>query len=475
MRIVVTRRHWFLRPDCFLGRKKTPTTFAWRTALLLGAVYAMSVPALAWSESLKALPPRTLSQAHPELSRASVTTRRPTALNPILGALPEPTSPSNALDQYILNAGDEINITDNMMGEITQGPTHIAADGAVDLPLLGNVVLAGLSVEQAQQTLNQRYQTYYVHPSLTIQLLAQHPIRVYIKGAVKTPGVYTSGSSSQTTGNGSTASLGETDRSQTVYQLYLTDALLQAGGLRHDANLRDIRIERRVSETAPPQTVRVDLWALLAQGAVGQDIPLQEQDVVIVPSVPPDALAQAGTSHSLDWKKLAQSNLSLNHFTINVLGSVQQPGAYSLGTNDTVLTALAQAGGLRADANPKDVYLLRANAAGQVFKKRIDVSALQRTKSQPHLSGSKALAAEPSTTILPAVAGQSSANSSSAKTPPASMAFKVADPWITLLPDDVIFVDDSQQKKWLHAGRIFLDKTTSAALLPFFNSMLMDK
>lgn len=48
----------------------------------------------------------------------------------------------------------------------------------------------------------------------------------------------------------------------------------------------------------------------------------------------------------------------------NVLGLVSHPGSYALGSNTTVLDAIANAGGFRDFAKQKQIYVLRANADG---------------------------------------------------------------------------------------------------------------
>src|SRR5690349_11935408 len=52
-------------------------------------------------------------------------------------------------DDYRLDAGDEIGVDDATMGSLAQSGVQIGSDGTVDLPLIGTVSLAGLTVGQA--------------------------------------------------------------------------------------------------------------------------------------------------------------------------------------------------------------------------------------------------------------------------------------------------------------------------------------
>jgi polysaccharide export outer membrane protein len=320
---------------------------------------------------------------------------------------------------YRLDAGDVITVEDATQGPLTEHSITIGSDGLVDLPLLGPVSLGGLSTDQAQTLLNRNYQAYFLNPDITIQVVSQHPTRVYVQGAVRHPGVYISGKNTQPDPN-APASLGNTDASEIQDAFYLTDALIQAGGLTEHADYADIRIRRAGSQST---VLHVNLWNLFRQGNAAQDIPLQEHDVVIVPSL---AIAAEGQP---DWTAMTRTNISVGRFQVSIIGSVKQPGTYPVSARDTVLAAIAQAGGFATDANQRAVFLLRANPAGQIFKKRINAA-------DPKLMG------------------------------------KGKAEWISLLPGDVIFVDNSPVRQSLAVGRTLVDRITGAALLPMFSALV---
>jgi protein involved in polysaccharide export with SLBB domain len=331
--------------------------------------------------------------------------------------------------EYVLDVGDEIRIDDALIGNLasldpsnqagSSDSVQINEDGLVDLPLVGQLQLSGLPISEAQKRLNQKFSRVLQNPNISIQILTQHPVRIYVQGEVNRPGVYISGKSTQPD-NKEHASLGGSNATEIFSRYYLTDALIQAGGLKVSANYQDIRIYRGA---ANPQVLHVNLWQLVQQGNSAGDIPLEEHDRVEVPPLPPGQLA-----FSEDWKSINRTNIGVQLFQINVIGAVKQPGSYPISTRENIVSAIALAGGLTPTANPTGVYLLRTNEHGQVFKKRLVVSERQ-------------------------------------------LIAKRRENWPTLLPGDVIFVDDSVGKQALTISKTLVDRTAGAALLPFFSSL----
>jgi protein involved in polysaccharide export with SLBB domain len=380
------------------------------------------------------LMPRKL--AYPAIA-ALVLSLLVTSLLPLSFADPQPAMPPVETqilhaampdNGYILGAGDEIAVEDVNMGKLTTGRTKILADGTVDLPLIGEIALGGLSIDAAQDLLNEKYKAYYLEPSITIQIASPHPIRVYVRGAINNPGVYISGKNTRPASNGR-YELGSSSLHAFSHQFYLTDALIQAGGVTHNADLRDVVIHRTFPR---PQTIHVNLWALMKLGETIQDLPLHEQDIIQIASLPPQK-SQAGNA---DWQQISGTNITRNLFPVNVIGAVKQPGSYQISGADGVLQAVAMAGGFSEMANQSKIYVLRANAAGQVFKTRVNASDSRLMKSS---RGRKAQSIR-----------------------------------MTLLPEDVIFVDESTGKQALKAGGNLFDKAAGAAMLPYFNSILND-
>ncbi len=320
--------------------------------------------------------------------------------------------------EYLLGSGDLININDEIMGKIGE-KIRIMDDGSIHLPLIGKIYISGLSVSQANQHLNQLYAKYYVNPAVTLQIDYQRPVRVYINGAVKSPGTYVSGKNLTP---GSSERLGTADTQAMYYRLYLTDALILAGGLNYDANTTDIVVQRAVPR---PQTIHVNLMDLFKNGNIIQDMPLRDQDIVKINRIPKEQLVM-----DAEWKDFFRSNLTESEFEVNVVGAVNKPGNYNIKPGESIFKAIAEAGDFTSVAKQKEVYILRSNSAGQVFRLKIDLDDKVLMNKQDF--GERA----------------------------------------QLLPGDLVLVPESTKKKWLQTGQKLLPQATAAALLPFFNNLI---
>ncbi len=324
---------------------------------------------------------------------------------------------------YLINAGDTIDLEDANMGVLVKEGT-VLADGSLRLPLVGKISIAGLSVAEAKQLLNQRYQKYYVNPQITLRLLTWQPTRFYVMGAVASPGVYTSGKNLDPE-NKQNAQLGSHSIHENFYQIYVADALLIAGGLNYNANVQDIKIHRKLPE---PITIHVNLIDLLKNGNLIHDFPLRDQDVIEVSEVPANAVVMND-----DWEAFAKTNTARQDFKVSVLGAVEKPDAYSVTREDNVLTAITKAGGFSKIASHDKVFILRTTNTGQVIKRELNMKDRALIGKKPF------------------------------------------ETWAALLPNDVVFVDDSRGKRATRFGLGVADRAANAAMFPFFNNLFSDR
>lgn len=384
-------------------------TFTWRSMALASELpKPLSIPT-----STQKLHVSDRKKEKPETSPESL------AGMPALVPTPDASPSPSAMAVYPLSAGDVVTIGDVTVGALVQN-APIASDGSLMLPLVGRVHLAGLSVTEARQRLNRDYSRYYVSPQITVQLKRQHPLRIYVTGGVAHAGVYISGKNLLPDSSG-TASLGNYNNQFWASRLYLTDALMMAGGLSANADARDIRIRHA---RAPQETIHVNLLDVLANHETARDISLSDQDVIEVPELPENQLVQND-----DWQAFAHSNLTRRQFKVNVLGAVARPGFLEVQASDTIFTALAKAGGFTAVADTGHVFILRTLHNGQILRQELNLSDKKLMGHQPLTQ------------------------------------------WAALRPDDVIFVDDSTAKKTAQLGTGLMDRSATAALFPLFNRL----
>lgn len=243
--------------------------------------------------------------------------------------------------RYILGPGDEISLSVVGFPDLSQSQI-VLSDGTITAPLIGSVTAAGRTLQELELAIARQLGFYLVDPVVNLNLLSLRPVAVIIGGDVNRPGPVQL--ESLTVSSGATAPT-------------LTAALSSAGGVRRTADLRNVMIQRRLSN-GEETTLTVDLWQSMFQGTQGNDVLLQDGDVIFVSRAPQGA--------EIDPQLVARSSLAPASVNVRVIGEVEQPGTVQIPPNSNVLTALATAGGYNNDANLGTVALLRLNDEGQL-------------------------------------------------------------------------------------------------------------
>ena len=259
------------------------------------------------------------------------------------------------MSQYLLGSGDQIQVS-VFNAEDYSGDFTVLAGGALNMPLTGEVIVEGLTLQQASERIAANLSTYVRRPRVTISLLAARPLRVAVSGEVNRPGAYT------VTGN-------PDGEAAAVERPTLTQVISQAGGITQSADIRRIVIQRQVPVGAAggrqDTIVEVDLWRLLQDGQLDADLALQHGDNIIIP----EAIALSPSEST----ELASASFSPESITVNVVGEVESPGAVELPANAPLNQAILTAGGFNRRAKKSTVALIRLNDNGSVTQQEIDV------------------------------------------------------------------------------------------------------
>ncbi len=88
---------------------------------------------------------------------------------------------------YKIAAGDVISIVVADFPTLSNQAT-VAPDGAISMPLLRQVSVTGLTVDQATNLLTTKYKKYVIDPVVTVSLTQKHPQIVVFSGEVNRPG-----------------------------------------------------------------------------------------------------------------------------------------------------------------------------------------------------------------------------------------------------------------------------------------------
>lgn len=255
-----------------------------------------------------------------------------------LGTFP-PSAGATITPTYLLGAGDVVFISIFSVPEYTEDYT-IRPDGSLMLPeeLGGAVSVGGMTLEQATQAISQHLAPILRRPLVTLSLTQTRPLKVAIAGEVKRPGVYTF-----------------------EELVTLTEALTQAGGVTPMADVRQVQIQRRSPQGQVPLPLQANLWDLITQGALAQDLSLQDGDTIVIPTVT--------TLNPQESQRVTEANFASQRdetIQVAVLGQVQRPGSHTLsGETQTVSAAIAAAGGITQQANVRAVEVRRPTSQGE--------------------------------------------------------------------------------------------------------------
>lgn len=230
--------------------------------------------------------------------------------------VPPPETPIPESLPYTLGYGDRLQIDIFNVPEYSgqNGQHQVQIDGTLNLPLIGKVSVREMTLEEAKKVIEEKYAKYLQISLVTINLLAPRPLQIAIAGEVNRPGSYTI-SLSTSTGNA---------RQLATQAATVTEALKTAGGITPSADIRQVKI-RRPQFQKPEQIININLWELLQNGDLRQNISLRDGDTVFVPTLTNPNPAES--------TQLAAANFAAaNPQSINIaiVGEVARPGPYIL-------------------------------------------------------------------------------------------------------------------------------------------------
>lgn len=251
---------------------------------------------------------------------------------------PPPEEPPPSKD-YVLGPGDVLYIqvygrpelgTPVISGSKVQG-SRVDGSGAIRLPIVGSVTVAGMTVEQVRLALQESYAAYLREPSVVVEVAEYRSQPLYLLGQFKTAGVY------------------YMDR-----PLNLLQGIALGGGFDPTANISGARLIR------DNKTVPVDVYTLLMQGGTTQNVWLRPGDSIYVPD-----------------------NRSLFVF---VFGAVKKPGPVPFPQGGLNLAQAIATAELRdVGFNDRQVRIIRAHSATRGELIVVDFAKVVRGEALPFM------------------------------------------------------------------------------------------
>jgi polysaccharide export outer membrane protein len=225
---------------------------------------------------------------------------------------------------YRIGPGDLLELKVFEVDQLSQ-TVRVSEDGSITLPLLGRVVVEGLTQDGVVQKLTGLLQAKYVkNPQVTIFIKEYKNQQVAVIGAVEKAGSY-----------------------ELVGRKNLLQIISMAGGFSENAS--DVIFILREAPDGATSTIPIDLKDLMGNGNQKLNIPIEPNDVINVP---------------VD-----------KEIRVFVMGRVNRPGAVTskLSEGVTLLQAIADAGGLAEGAKESAVLVTRKGKDGKEQKLKINL------------------------------------------------------------------------------------------------------
>jgi len=228
---------------------------------------------------------------------------------------PSASAASAPKPEAILGAGDVVKITVFQQPDLTVDGARISEANQINFPLLGNVVIGGLSVSAAELKIAKllRDGGFVLRPQVTIQVGQIRSSVISVLGQVAKPGRYPI----------------ETVGAKVSEMIAVAGGVVPGGAdvvtLVGTRNGRQIKLD-------------IDLPAILQSGKNELDLQVENGDIIYADRAP----------------------------SAYIYGEVQRPGMFKLERGMTLMQALAQSGGLTARGTQRGIKVHRRDANGNV-------------------------------------------------------------------------------------------------------------
>jgi protein involved in polysaccharide export with SLBB domain len=214
-----------------------------------------------------------------------------------------PINTPNLDDEYILDFGDILSI--HLVGESNAPNDYmIERDGSIDIPDVGKLYLAGISLAEASKMITSRVEIVFFGVDVYTSLKNIRDISILVAGDAENPGIYTLNGNSN-----------------------ILHALHSAGGVSEYGSYRSIKLIRddKVIDA-------IDIYDILIEGKVGSNTRLRSGDVIFVEP---------------------RSNI------IDLEGAFNRPGKYELLKGQNLSDAIHYANGVSVEADTSNIFLHR--------------------------------------------------------------------------------------------------------------------
>ena len=297
-----------------------------------------------------------------------------------------PTNVPNYDGEYIVDFGDLFQL--QVIGQINvDDEVEVLRDGTIMIPYVGNISVAGLSINKVDELVRAQITKKYVGSAVYISLKEIRDIQVSLTGRAFSPGIYTlSGNSNLIhllnvaggileTGSFREIQIirnGKVIKSVDMYNFFIEGNTQLANQLRSGDSVvilpskSMVRISGGVERPAMYElndTETLDDLLRFAQGftnfADDKNMILEkvENKSIVSSNISSDSLKNIQAAHGMS---LYVDEFKLKE--VSVTGAVKNPGTYSITDNEMLSDIIKRAGGYNDDAYPLGGVLLNEKA-----------------------------------------------------------------------------------------------------------------
>jgi len=225
-------------------------------ACLLGcAVLAVNAPLLAQTPAAPVQQPQKPAAPVQQPPKPVAPVQQP-------GAVANPPAVAHTADVVV--PGNYVIGTDDVLGIVfwkdkeMSADVRVRPDGRIALPLINEVLAAGLTPEDLQKKLTEESKKYMEDASITVVIREINSLKVFITGEVAKPGVY-----------------------PLTFSMSVMQLLSVAGGLKEYANAKNITIMR--NQGGKQTSLKFNYREVASGKNLKQNIELKPGDTVVVP------------------------------------------------------------------------------------------------------------------------------------------------------------------------------------------------
>ena len=290
-------------------------------------------------------------------------------------------------NDYILDSGDGIFIKFLYANELSNFYS-INAEGEILLPKINFAYVRGLTLSELKHLLEQKYSAILINPELNIRLVKYKPVRVFVRGEVRSPGAYkliyrsndlipqylekNDESLSSITNQSSSIDLKESGKNFSTLDIKnfddssikISNAIYKAGGLTSYSDIANIEIIRDIplGKGAGKKKAKIDLTSYIYNYDPTFDIRIFDGDIIYIPSLDkpnPNLIRNS-----------VLTRISPKFINVNITGRVENPGVRKIPIEGTLSDIIDISGPMRPLSGK--VVILRYQKDGSFTRKKID-------------------------------------------------------------------------------------------------------